>query len=208
MRMNILLAHGSPDPRHRTQAEALAARVSEELGDAVQAAFLDDVDIPRAARVLPLFLGEGRHAMDDAAHFAARFDASLLPPLASVSGRLADLGVSMAESLSAPREPVIFAYYRFRHFERLVAGVYARRKRLPKMSMAALHGSPDCTDVLRFWMGQGVKRVAVQPMLLFAGRSLQGLVDAAGAWPVAMGRPLAEHAGMPALVADCLRGAA
>lgn len=206
--MNILLAHGSPDSRHRAQAEALAARASAELGDAVQAAFLDDADIPRDARVLPLFLGEGRHAMDDAARFAARFDACLLPPLASVSGRLADLGVSMAASLAAPREPVVFAYYRFRHFERLVAAVYAQRKRLPGMSMAALHGSPDCTDVLRFWMGQGVKRMAVQPMLLFAGRSLQGVADAAGAWPVTMGRTLSEHAEMPVLVADCLRGAA
>jgi sirohydrochlorin ferrochelatase len=208
--MNILLAHGSPDPKHRAQAEALAARVAVELGDAVRAAFLDDADIPRSARVLPLFLGEGRHAIDDAARFAARFDASLLPPLASVSAQLADLGVSMAESLATPREPAIFAYYRFRNFERLVAGVYARRKRLPKMSMAALHGAPDCTDVLRFWTGQGVKRVAVQPMLLFAGRSLQRLADAAGAGelPVVLGQPLAEHAGMPALVADCLRGAA
>ena len=122
--------------------------------------------------------------------------------------QLADLGVSMAASLAAPREPVVFAYYRFRHFERLVAAVYAQRKRLPGMSMAALHGSPDCTDVLRFWMGQGVKRMAVQPMLLFAGRSLQGVADAAGAWPVTMGRTLSEHAEMPVLVADCLRGAA
>lgn len=206
--MNILLAHGSPDPRHRTQAEALAARVAAVLGDAVRAAFLDDADIPRGARVLPLFLGEGRHARADAEGFAERFDAALLPPLGEAAGRLADLGVSMAEALSGPREPVVFAYYRFRHFERLVAGVYAQRKRLPKMSMAALHGAPDCTDVLRFWAEQGVKRMAVQPMLMFAGRSLQGVADAAGAWPATLGRPLAEHAEMPALVADCLRGEA
>jgi sirohydrochlorin ferrochelatase len=184
--------------------------VAAELGDAVRAAFLDDADIPHGARVLPLFLGEGRHAVEDAARFAARFDASLLPPLASASAQLADLGVSMAESLSAPRQPVMFAYYCFRNFERLVAGVYGQRKRLPKMSMAALHGTPDCTDVLRFWMGQGVKRMAVQPMLLFAGRSLQAIADAAvvAELPVTLGQPLAGHAGMPALVADCLRGTA
>lgn len=206
--MNILLAHGSPDPRHREQAEGLAARVAAVLGDAVQAAFLDDAGIPHGTRVLPLFLGQGRHARADAEAFAGRFDATLLPPLGEATGRLADLGVSMAESLATRREPVVFAYYRFRHFERLVAGVYARRKRLPKMSMAALHGAPDCADMLHFWAAQGVKRMTLQPMLLFAGRSLAGIADAAGMWPVTMGRPLSEHAEMPDLIADCLRGVA
>ena len=206
--MNILLAHGSPDARHRAQAEDLAACVAVKLGDAVQAAFLDDADIPHGARVLPLFLGAGKHARDDAARFAARFDATLLPPLGEAAVRLAEFGVSMAASLLAPREPAVFAYYRFQGFEQLVAEVYGQRKRLPKMSMAALHGAPACADMLRFWMGQGVQHMAVQPMLLFAGRSLADMTDAIGVWPVSIGRPLAEHADMPDFVADCLRGVA
>jgi sirohydrochlorin ferrochelatase len=207
--MNILLAHGSPDPRHREQAALLASSTAELMGDEVQAAFLDDTDVPRGARVLPLFLGAGRHAGEDAARFAQRCEGTLLPPLAEAAGRLAEMGVSMVESMLTPREPAIFAFYRFRNFERLVAGVYAQRKRLTKMSMAALYGAPDCLDLLRFWEQEGVQRLAVQPMLLFAGQSLDALTAGSEsvALQVAWGEPLAAHADMPRLVADCLRRA-
>lgn len=206
--MNLLLSHGSPDSRHQKQAEALALRVSEMLGDEVRIATLDDSDAPHGTRVLPLFLGEGRHALKDAEAFADRFDASLLPPLAESAGRLADLGVSMAESIAARNEPVIFIYYRFQHFERLVASVYAQRKRLPKMSMASLHGAPGFADLARFWEKEGVTRLAVQPMLLFAGCSLDSMQAGAGSLvpDIAWGEPLAMHSEMPQLIADCFRG--
>jgi sirohydrochlorin ferrochelatase len=208
--MNILLAHGSPDPRHREQAALLASRTAAVLGDEVQVAFLDDMDIPRGGRVLPLFLGEGRHAGQDAARFAQRCGGMLLPPLAEAAGRLAEMGVSMAASMLTPREPAIFAFYRFRSFERLLAGVYAQRKRLTRMSMASLHGAPSCADMLRFWEQEGAQRLAVQPMLLFAGQSLEALTAGfeSAALQVAWGEPLGAHADMPRLVADRLRGVA
>jgi len=208
--MNLLLAHGSPDARHREQAAGLAARTSAVLGDEVRAAFLDDADVPHGARVLPLFLGAGRHAGADAERFAAQFSGVLLPPLAEAAGELADMAVSMAAALVGPREPAIFAFYRFQHFERLLAGVYALRQRLSKMSMASLHGAPGCADMVRFWEDQGVKRLAVQPMLLFAGHSLDAVTAGTGSTALqrVVGAPLAAHADMPRLVAERLRGVA
>jgi sirohydrochlorin ferrochelatase len=209
-RMNLLLAHGSPDPRHREQAAGLAARAQVVLGDEVRAAFLDDTEFPHGARVLPLFLGEGRHAGADAEDFAQRFAGTLLPPLAQAVVELAEMAVSMAEVLAGSREPAIFAFYRFRHFERLVAGVYAQRKRLPRMSMASLHGAPSCTDMVHFWEGQGVTRLAVQPMLMFGGQSLDAMAAGVGSstLQIIFGEPLAAHADMPRIVADRLRGKA
>lgn len=205
--MNILLAHGSPDPRHREQAAQLASHAEAELGDEVRPAFLDDGQIPRGARVLPLFVGEGRHAREDAARLAERCNGKLLPPLSEAAGQLADIGVSMATSILGAREPVIFAFYRFRGFERLLAAVYAQRKRLARMSMASLHGVPDCMDMVRFWQGEAAQRLAVQPMLLFAGRSLDAAAAgmASSEAQVAWGEPLAAHADMPRLVAERLR---
>jgi sirohydrochlorin ferrochelatase len=208
--MNILLAHGSPDSRHREQAAELAARASAVLGDEVRPVFLDDTDVPRGARVLPLFLGEGRHAGADAEAFSQRFAGTLLPPLADVAGQLSEMAVSMAAGLVGQREPAIFVFYRFRRFERLVAEVYAQRKRLPKMSMASLHGKPGSADMVRFWEGQGVKRLAVQPMLLFGGQSLDAMSAGFGSstLQIICGEPLASHEDMPQLVADHFRGKA
>jgi sirohydrochlorin ferrochelatase len=206
--MNLLLAHGSPDLRHREQAADLAARASEALGDEVRAVFLDDADVPHGAKVLPLFLGEGRHAGADAEGFAQRFAGTMLPSLADAAGQLAEMGVSMAAGLVGLREPAIFVFYRFRRLERLVAGVYAQRKRLPKMSMASLHGKPGTADMVRFWEGQGVKHLAVQPMLLFGGQSLDAMSAGIGSstLQIICGEPLAAHADMPRLVADRFRG--
>lgn len=209
-RMNILLVHGSPDPRHREQAELLATRVAVELGDEVRAACLDDVQIPDGARVLPLFLGEGRHAGEDSARFAERCGGTLLPPLSQAAEQLADLGVSMAASKLASREPVIFAFYRFQGFERLLSAIYAQRKRLTRMGMASLHGVPDCMDMVCFWQDEGVQSIVIQPMLLFAGRSLDAAmaVVASAQTELVWGEPLTIHPDMPQLIAGRFRGAA
>ena len=208
--MNILLVHGSPDPRHREQAELLATRVAVELGDDVRAVTLDGGKIPHGARVLPLFLGEGRHAGEDATRIAERYGGTLLPPLSQAAEQLADLGVSMAASMLAPREPVIFAFYRFRCFERLLSAIYAQRKRLARMGMASLHGVPDCMDMVRFWQGEGAQRLVIQPMLLFAGRSLDAAMAgvASAQMQLVWGEPLTAHPDMPRLIAGRLRGAA
>lgn len=209
-RMNILLVHGSPDPRHREQAELLASRTAAVLGDEVRIASLDDEQIPHGARVLPMFVGEGRHAGEDATRFAERCGGVLLPPLSQAAELLADLGVSMAASMQASREPVIFIFYRFQRFERLLTAIYAQRKRLTRMGMASLHGVPDCMDMVRFWQGEGAQRLVIQPMLLFAGRSLDAAMAgiASAQTQLVWGEPLAAHPAMPGLIAGRLRGAA
>ncbi len=75
----ILFAHGSRDPLWRKPMDAVAQRVAEaEPGTPVRCAFLELTapDLPTAGaemvalgleeiRVLPMFLGVGRHARED-----------------------------------------------------------------------------------------------------------------------------------------------
>lgn len=75
----LLFGHGSRDPAWRAPIEAVAARIRQaEPGALVACAYLelDQPDLPTAAeamvaagatslRVLPLFLGTGRHARED-----------------------------------------------------------------------------------------------------------------------------------------------
>jgi len=75
----ILFAHGSRDPLWRKPMDAVAQRVAEaESGTPVRCAFLELTapDLPTAGaemvalgleeiRVLPMFLGVGRHARED-----------------------------------------------------------------------------------------------------------------------------------------------
>jgi sirohydrochlorin ferrochelatase len=76
----LLIAHGSPDPRHRAAIAALAARVAAESGTSTQVGYLEH-DAPLATdvlatersahcgdeplRVLGLFLSDGHHALVD-----------------------------------------------------------------------------------------------------------------------------------------------
>ncbi len=79
MQSVILFAHGSRDPLWRAPVEAVAQAVAQAAQDAhVRCAYLElcEPDLPSAAaelvrdgarhiRVLPLFLGVGRHARHD-----------------------------------------------------------------------------------------------------------------------------------------------
>ncbi|MGJ7563632.1 sirohydrochlorin chelatase [Variovorax sp. GB1R11] len=78
----VLLAHGSRDERWREPIEAVAARVTARAPDAlVTCAYMElaTPDLPtaaaalitagaRAIRVVPLFLGMGKHAREDLPH--------------------------------------------------------------------------------------------------------------------------------------------
>lgn len=78
----VLLAHGSRDERWREPIEAVAARVTGRAPDAlVTCAYMELAapDLPtaaaalitagaRAIRVVPLFLGMGKHAREDLPH--------------------------------------------------------------------------------------------------------------------------------------------
>lgn len=206
--MNLILAHGSPDPAHHAQVHDLAARTADVLGEAVQAAFLGDESVPQGARVLPVFVGGGAHVSEDCQVMADQSGATLLPPLGLQAARLAEIGVELGKDVFKARHPMLFGFYRFRNIEPLAAEVYARRKAFPKLSMGSLHGEPSCEALRRFWESEGVKHLAVQPMLLFAGRSLAQMQQATASdvLEVSFGQPLATHAAMPELLADCFRG--
>ena len=112
----ILFAHGSRDPLWRKPMDAVARRVSEtEPGTPVRCAFLEltTPDLPTAGaemvalgleeiRVLPMFLGVGRHAREDLpllmkalrqAHPQVRW---VLQPTVGEDPRLLDLLADMA----------------------------------------------------------------------------------------------------------------
>ncbi len=75
----ILFAHGSRDPLWRRPMEAVAARVADRApGTPVRCAYLEltEPDLPTAAaelaalgltavRIVPMFLGAGRHVRED-----------------------------------------------------------------------------------------------------------------------------------------------
>lgn len=75
----ILFAHGSRDPLWRRPMEAVAARLAARApGTAVRCAYLEltEPDLPTAAadlaaqgmtavRIVPMFLGAGRHVRED-----------------------------------------------------------------------------------------------------------------------------------------------
>lgn len=79
MKAVILFGHGSRDPQWREPMEAVARRISARVAAVqVRCAFLEleSPDLPTAAaelvgagaeavRVVPMFLGAGRHARDD-----------------------------------------------------------------------------------------------------------------------------------------------
>ena len=112
----ILFAHGSRDPLWRAPIEAVAARVAAQApGTPVRCAYLEltEPDLPTAAgelvaqgvrqvRVLPMFLGTGRHAREDlpvlmaqlrSAHPDVVFD---LRPAVGEDPRLLDLMARIA----------------------------------------------------------------------------------------------------------------
>jgi sirohydrochlorin ferrochelatase len=205
--MNILLAHGSPDSRHGEQVRKMADKVANILGEQVGASFLNEKSLPEGARVLPLFLGDGQHVLVDTPEFIGASGCEMLPPLANQAARIAEMAFDLVAEESR-RVNTLFAIYRFSGFERLTTELYKQSKRCSKVALAALHASPSIEAVLEHWQTEDIKQVALQPMLLFEGHTLDMVrirVDYAKSPRIKYGPVLAKHEAMPVLIADCLK---
>ncbi len=202
--MFVLLAHGSGDARHAAQARALARKVSERLGEEVGCAFLSDERLPKGARVLPLFLGHGRHETEDVPALAARSDAVLLPSLAAHADKVAELAYDRITH-DTRRVNAMFGLYRFVGFEALYAALHGRNRRCTLVAHGALHAEPSVASVVRLWREDGVAPIRLQPMLLFEGRSMDEMAAQAAGEDVEMLPPLAEGEDFVELIAEILR---
>jgi len=203
--MKILLAHGSTDVRHGEQIKTLACKVSEVLDEDVGTAFLDDRELPKGATVLPLFLGEGKHVCEDIPRLIAASGCVVLPSLAASADQVAALALQEL-TRETRRINALFVLYRFGGFEKLAAALYGQVKVCSKHALASLHREPCLKAVLEHWQGEGVNPVALQPMLLFEGKSMDRLRDMSAPFDVNIKPVLSEYDGFPALVAQCFRG--
>jgi len=202
--MNILLAHGSSDARHGDQVRALATEVAGLLGEAVEAAFLSDKQLPKGARVLPLFVGEGKHGTVDAPRLAEQSQAVLLPSLAAHADGIAELAYNQATA-AGRRVNVLFGLYRFAGFEALYGQLHARNKRCTLVAHGALHGEPSVASVLKLWRDGGVASVKLQPMLLFDGNSMDEMESMASDDDVEILPVLSQCPGFAELIASILK---
>lgn len=205
--MNILLAHGSPDTRHGEQVRQLAGKAAEILGEQVGTSFLSEKSLPKDARVLPLFLGDGNHVLVDAPKLIHASGCEMLPPLGNQAARIAEMAFDLVTG-ETRRVNALFVIYSFSGFEKLAAELYKQSKRCSKVALAALHAEPSIKAVLEHWQEEGVKQLTLQPMLLFEGRTLdmvQAMADQAKSPQIKYGPVLAAHEAMPVLIADCLR---
>ena len=201
--MNVLLAHGSSYAAYAGQLERLAGQVSALLGELVGTAYLSDECLPEDAVVLPLLLGEGTHMRQDVPRLIERSNARLLPSLAGCADALAALVVEQMQQQSK-RVQALFVVYRFTGFEKIVAALYAQAKSFSCHGMATLHGCPRVADVLPVLQGTGktLRPVVIQPMLLFAGHSLDECLKDVDGSDLRIMPPLAELDGFAALLAD------
>jgi len=202
--LNILLAHGSSDARHAEQVRALAANVSEKVGEAVGCAFLSDHRVPEGAHVLPLFLGEGGHGLVDAPQLAENSGAVLLPSLAHHADAIAKLACDCIAQSKA-REHLLFGIYTFAAFEALNRALLAHGGRFGQMTVAALHDEPNVASVIRQWRAQGSGRIILQPLLLFDGRSMDEMAGQAKGDDIEILPPLAHSDRFAELIATLLR---
>jgi sirohydrochlorin ferrochelatase len=205
--MNILLAHGSPDTRHGEQVRDLAARTGEILGEQIGTSFLSDKSLPSGSRVLPLFLGAGRHVRVDAPQLIHDSGCQMLPPMENHSARIAEMAYDLV-TRETKRVNALFVIYSFSGFEKLATELYKQSKRCSKVALAALHNEPSTKAVLEFWQHEGMKELTLQPMLMFEGRTLdmvRSSAESADQIQITFGPVLAEHEAMPVLIADCFR---
>jgi sirohydrochlorin ferrochelatase len=205
--MNILLAHGSSDSRHATQAQLLADRAAEELGAAIELRFLSSKKMPDGAHVLPLLLGEGWHAKHDIARLAAASDCTILPSLSGRAASIAGMARDLATDALSGEVNAIFAIYHFHGFEAVSSELKGLENRFSRMALAAIYSSPNVGEVLELWNDEGVENILVQPLVLFEGRTMEKLrrtVAKSGA-DALTGPTLSSHAGFPAFIADCFR---
>ncbi len=207
--MNILLAHGSSDARHGDAVRKLADDVSDILGDVVQAAFLSDESLPQGARVLPLFLGEGKHGAVDAPRLAEKSGAVLLPSLAAHADRIAEIAYDRVTT-QGRRVSALFGLYRYAGFEALYAALHAQNKRCTLVAHGALHGEPTVASTLALWRADGIAPIKLQPMLLFDGKSIDEMAAMAvegdtGGDDVEILPVLSKGAGFGELIASLLK---
>ncbi|MDX8391506.1 MAG: hypothetical protein R8K53_02905, partial [Mariprofundaceae bacterium] len=125
----------------------------------------------KGARVLPLFVGEGKHVEEDVPKLADKSDCIMLPPLAAHADRIAELAYDRATA-EGRRVSVLFGLYRFAGFGALYAALHERNKRCTLVAHGALHGEPSIASVLKLWREDGVSPIKLQPMLLFDGKSM------------------------------------
>jgi len=204
---NILLAHGSPDTRHGEQVRQLASKTAEILGEQVGTSFLSEKSLPKGARVLPLFLGAGKHVLVDAPQLIRASGCEMLPPLENQAAQIAEMAMDLATA-ETRRVNTLFVIYSFSGFEKLATELYKQSKRCSKVALASLHAEPSIKAVLEHWQQEGLEQVTLQPMLLFEGRTLdmvQSIADQVESPQITLGPVLAKHEAMPGLIADCLR---
>lgn len=205
--MKVLLAHGSPAAAHAAQVRTLASDVSMLLGEEVSSAFLSDDALPEGAQVLPLFLGAGKHSMEDVPAMAVASNCTLLAPL---SDHATDFSAMVYDHLTreSKRVNILFALYRFAGFEAMAAALHAQNKRCSLVATGSMHSEPSITSILNLWQRDGIGPVTVQPMLLFDGHTLarlQQMIDVSAAPGVTLGPVLSRYDGFAALIANCLK---
>jgi len=204
--MNILLAHGSSNAEHNEQVETLAAKVSTLLGEEVRIAYLSDALLPKGAKVLPLFLGEGKHVREDIPRLVAASDCELLPALSEQSDAIADMAIDLI-TRDTRRINALFVLYRFGGFEKLATALYEKMKVCSKHALASLHSEPSVPSLLQHWQADALKQISVQPLLLFKGASLvrlQNMMNDSNI-EISQGPVLSEHDAFPLLIADCFK---
>ncbi|MFC1536391.1 sirohydrochlorin chelatase [Pseudomonadota bacterium] len=209
--MNILLAHGSSDSRHATQAQLLAEKAAEELGAAVELRFLSSEKMPEGAHVLPLLLGEGWHAKHDITRLAAASDCTMLPALSArsipIACMAADLAIDCFPDLQASQCSALFSIYHFDGFETVTKALEGLTQRFSDVAVAGIYSSPTLEESLVQWREDGVQNIVVQPMALFEGRTMEHVrrTVAQSEVDAQVGPVLSSHAGFPGFIADCFR---
>jgi len=202
----VLLAHGSSNASHSEQVQALAAKVSALVGEALGVAYLNDQALPDGARVLPLFLGEGKHVREDIPKLVVASNCELLPSLVEKSDAIADMAIDLI-TCDTRRISALFVLYRFTGFEKLATALYERMKVCSKHALASLHSEPSVVSLLQHWDDEDVNSISVQPLLLFKGASLvrlEGMMNDSNL-QINQGPVLSEHESFAQLIADCFR---
>jgi len=202
----VLLAHGSSNASHTEQVETLATKVSELLGEEVGVAYLNDRILPAGVRVLPLFLGEGKHMREDVPRLIAASDCDLLPSLSEQSDAIADMAIDLI-TRDTRRISVLFVIYRFSGFEKLATAMYEKMKKCSKHALASLHSEPSVTSLLQHWQTEEIKKISLQPLLLFKGASLVRLQRMMNdsELEIIQGPVLCEHESFAQLLANCFQ---
>jgi len=204
--VNILLTHGSSNAEHDEAAAQLAAAVAAEAGEAFHIARLGE-SLPAGARVMPLFLTEGKHLREDVPAMLTAGKATLIAGPASHADAIAAMLADYVAEQRGRCRAVLLVLYRLLGSTALSAAIYRESKRFPLPAVAALHGECSFADVLALWRQDGHTDAFVQPVLLFPGASLDELAQRIGEheMKVQLGKPLAELPGFVRWIAARFR---